>query len=91
MIRADQSKVKLPNPFCVKVGVNAFVKDGVFDKGCLVLAGLCNEALDYPKHGRRVEVSRMPRRLMLYLPDWKKGEVDMYDGKFYRSERAIGQ
>ena len=64
----------------------------MFDEGCLELARLCNEAVDYPRNGRRVDISNMPRRLIPYPPDWKKGELDTYGRKdFYRSDRAIGQ
>ena len=67
-------------------------KHGVFDKGCLELARLCNEAVDYPRNGRRVEITAMPRRLFANKPDWKKGEVDAYGKRdFYRSDRAVGQ
>ena len=47
-------------------------KDGVFDSGCLTLAALCNEAVDYPKNGVKVDLQQMPRRLIHAKPDWKK-------------------
>ena len=53
---------------------------------------LCNQAVDYPKNGNAVDSSNLPRRLIPYKPDWKKGEDDNdRPSDFYRSERALGE
>lgn len=53
---------------------------------------LCNQAVDYPKNGNAVDSNNLPRRLIPYKPDWKKGEDDNdRPSDFYRSERALGE
>ncbi|KAI5116848.1 hypothetical protein M0805_006803, partial [Coniferiporia weirii] len=66
--------------------------DGIRDKGCIQLAKLCNEAVDYPKNGKAIDISKIPRRLIPYKPDWKRNEDEPLagDAEFYRSERALG-
>ncbi|THH11989.1 hypothetical protein EW145_g298 [Phellinidium pouzarii] len=65
--------------------------EGVCDKGCIQLAELCNQAVDYPKNGMPVDISNIPRRLIPYKPDWKRGEeLNARETDFYRSERALG-
>ncbi|TDL24977.1 RdRP-domain-containing protein [Rickenella mellea] len=64
---------------------------GVFDEGCLKLAELCSQAVDYPKNGRPVDIRDSPRRLIPYKPDWKKGEEDgPRRTDFYESSKALG-
>ena len=66
-------------------------KDGVFDKRCIDLARLCNEAVDYPRNGQRVDSAAMPKRLFNRDPDWRKREGESDESKFYPSQRAIGE
>ncbi|OCB86696.1 hypothetical protein A7U60_g6154 [Sanghuangporus baumii] len=66
--------------------------DGVRDPGCLLLAKLCSQAVDYPKNGMEVDISRLPPKLIPFKPDWKKNEAgDEHRTDFYRSERAVGE
>ena len=68
------------------------MQEGVFDAGCLTLAKLCSDAVDYPKNGIPVDKSAAPRRLIPYKPDWKEGEEENpRKADFYRSERALGE
>jgi len=66
--------------------------DGVFDYGCLRLAQLCSQAVDYPKNGKSVNPKLAPKPLIHYKPDWKEGEVeDARHTDFYKSETAVGK
>ncbi|KAL5529571.1 hypothetical protein ACEPAG_5556 [Sanghuangporus baumii] len=66
--------------------------DGVRDPGCLLLAELCSQAVDYPKNGMEVDISHLPPKLIPFKPDWKKNEAeDEHRTDFYRSERAVGE
>ena len=66
-------------------------QDGVFDKRCIQLAELCNQAVDYPRNGRPVNIEGMPERLFRKDPDWKKREGESDESKFYPSQRAVGK
>lgn len=61
------------------------------DAGCLELAQLCSQAVDYQKNGVRVDIKNAPHRLFPERPDFKKGEVDNPQGNdFYISEKTLG-
>ncbi|KLO19204.1 RdRP-domain-containing protein [Schizopora paradoxa] len=69
-----------------------FEQDGIFDHGCLLLAKLCSQAVDYPKNGIPVKPKAAPPPLIRYRPDWKEGEVEnARPTDFYESDRAIGK
>ena len=36
------------------------------------LAGMCSQAVDYPKNGVPVNIEEMPRTKLRAKPDWKK-------------------
>ncbi|KAI1797142.1 RdRP-domain-containing protein [Ganoderma leucocontextum] len=66
-------------------------KDGTFDKDCMLLAGLCSQAVDYPKNGVPVNIENMPHKLIHAKPDWKKPEDnDHRPADYYESTRALG-
>lgn len=55
------------------------------------LARLCSQAVDYPKNGMPVDIRGLPRRLIPYKPDWKRGEEDgPRRTDFYESTKALG-
>lgn len=67
------------------------LQEGVFDPGCLTLATLCSQAVDYPKNGVPVDIHDAPRRLIPYKPNWKEGEeTGARRTDFYESTRALG-
>ena len=56
------------------------------------LAWLHNEAADYPKSGRPVSLSKIPKLKSRVKPDWSAPETLPSDNPdFYKSERAIGR
>ena len=38
----------------------------------MALAGLCSQAVDYPKNGVAVNIENLPYKLIRAKPDWKK-------------------
>lgn len=57
------------------------------------LAALCSRAVDYAKHGNPIDLSvtKLPRYLIPYKPDWHRAEVtDARDVDYYESDRALG-
>jgi RNA-dependent RNA polymerase len=66
--------------------------EGIHDPGCLKLAGLHSDAVDYPKSGNPVAQSDIPRLRFREKPDWSAPETVSPDSsKYYVSQRAIGQ
>jgi hypothetical protein len=63
---------------------------GVCDPDCLKLAELHSQAVDYPKSGRAVDVSQIPRVAHKLRPDWSAPEIISSRDRYYQSERAIG-
>ncbi|KAG9045507.1 hypothetical protein FS837_006169 [Tulasnella sp. UAMH 9824] len=63
--------------------------EGVLDKDCLRYAKLYSDAVDYPKTGKPVEISHMPKPTD--IPDWYCPEsADPNNGDYYESIRALG-
>ncbi|KAJ7735431.1 RNA dependent RNA polymerase-domain-containing protein [Mycena olivaceomarginata] len=68
-------------------------KEGMYDQGCVRLAELCSQAVDYPKQGIPVDldVVELPRKLIRCNPDWHAAEVvSPRDTDYYPSEKALG-
>jgi len=64
---------------------------GVEDSDCILLAGLHSDAVDYPKTGRPVEQSMLPKLKFREKPDWSAGEMSYRSpGQHYQSQRALG-
>ncbi|KDQ20445.1 hypothetical protein BOTBODRAFT_124037 [Botryobasidium botryosum FD-172 SS1] len=64
---------------------------GVEDPDCILLAGLHSDAVDYPKTGRPVEQSMLPKLKFREKPDWSAGEMSYRSpGQHYQSQRALG-
>lgn len=67
-------------------------KRHIFDPDCYTLAELHSDAVDYPKSGQAVAISKIPRPPMKLLPDWNAPETKNPDKKkYYQSTRAIGR
>lgn len=67
-------------------------KEGTRDPGCIRLAELCSQAVDYPKNGVPVDIQDSPRWLIPYKPDWKKAEDNApRKTDYYTSDRALGE
>lgn len=65
---------------------------GIFHRDCLNLAQLHSNAVDYPKSGRPVDISHVPRPLSTVKPDWNAPEtVNADNGKYYHSQTALGR
>ncbi|SJL00749.1 uncharacterized protein ARMOST_04063 [Armillaria ostoyae] len=67
--------------------------EGIYDKDCEWLAGLCAQAVDYPKQGIAVDIdnNNLPRTLIRCKPDWHAAEVvDPRSTDYYESTRALG-
>ncbi|KAF7322454.1 RNA-dependent RNA polymerase [Mycena chlorophos] len=67
---------------------------GMHDESCKRLAGLCSQAVDYPKQGIPVnlEENPLPRLLLRCKPDWHAGEdTDVRKNDYYRSDKALGR
>ncbi|KAK0463788.1 RNA dependent RNA polymerase-domain-containing protein [Desarmillaria tabescens] len=67
--------------------------EGIYDKDCEWLAGLCAQAVDYPKQGIPVDIDddNLPRTLIRCKPDWHAAEVvDPRSTDYYESTRALG-
>lgn len=60
------------------------------DPDCLKLANLASNAVDFPKTGRPVQFSELPRPRSKIKPDWNASEVSEGNNKFYPSQRHIG-
>ncbi|KAG6331650.1 hypothetical protein ID866_7441 [Astraeus odoratus] len=65
---------------------------GVLDPACLKLAEMHSKAVDYPKNGNKVDLSRMPRQLIPFKPDWHQIEQPTHHRVvgYYESSRALG-
>ncbi|KAH6918359.1 RNA dependent RNA polymerase-domain-containing protein [Coprinopsis sp. MPI-PUGE-AT-0042] len=67
--------------------------EGFADPACKKLAGLCSQAVDYPKNGIPINLDdhNMPLTLIRCKPDWHAAEVvSPRDTDYYRSTRALG-
>lgn len=67
---------------------------GIFDPKCYELSDLHSDAVDYPKSGRPVPLTKIPKLLMKPKPDWNAPETvatNKGNNRYYRSERAIGK
>ncbi|KAI0079598.1 RdRP-domain-containing protein [Panus rudis PR-1116 ss-1] len=64
---------------------------GVFDPDCLRLSELHSDAVDYPKNGVPVPISKIPAQKFRNRPDWNAPETTNDMSKFYESQRAIGR
>lgn len=57
----------------------------------MLLAELCSQAVDYPKNGKPVDISDLPRSLSRFKPDWHQAEVSgPRENDYYESDRALG-
>jgi RNA-dependent RNA polymerase len=67
-------------------------KDGVFDKRCMKIAKLCDQAVNYIRTGNPVDIhNNLPGPLIKFKPDWHKAEVTgARELDYYDSERALG-
>ncbi|KAJ7286202.1 RNA dependent RNA polymerase-domain-containing protein [Mycena rebaudengoi] len=68
-------------------------KLGMRDEGCLQLAALCSQAVDYPKQGIPVDLdsNRLPSTLIRCKPDWHAAEVvSPRKTDYYRSDKSLG-
>lgn len=66
--------------------------EGIFDKNCLELARLHNDAVDYPKSGNPVAIQDIPRLRFRQRPDWNAPEtVNPDSSRYYESRKAIGR
>ncbi|KAH7908760.1 RNA dependent RNA polymerase-domain-containing protein [Hygrophoropsis aurantiaca] len=66
-------------------------KDGTSDGYCIKLAEMHSRAVDYVKHGVKVDIRDLPRNLIRYKPDWKAAEAeDFRRTDYYESARALG-
>ncbi|KAH7923477.1 RdRP-domain-containing protein [Leucogyrophana mollusca] len=66
-------------------------KDGTSDGYCIKLAEMHSRAVDYVKHGVKVDIRDMPRNLIPYKPDWHAAEVEApRHTDYYESTRALG-
>ncbi|TDL28673.1 RdRP-domain-containing protein [Rickenella mellea] len=63
----------------------------IFDLDCIELARLHSDAVDYPKSGRPVPLSKVPRLKFKHKPDWNAPETIKPGADFYESQRAIGK
>jgi hypothetical protein len=60
------------------------------DPDCLKLANLASNAVDFPKTGRPVVFSDLPRPRSKIKPDWSASETSEGNKKYYPSQRHIG-
>ena len=65
----------------------------IFDPDCLKLCQVHSDAVDYPKSGTAVELSKVPKPQSKSKPDWHAPEtVDLEAStEFYESKKAIGR
>ncbi|KAH8102595.1 RNA dependent RNA polymerase-domain-containing protein [Cristinia sonorae] len=66
---------------------------GVHDPDCLILSQLHSDAVDYPKSGNPVSLTKLPRKRFKQRPDWDAPETkDSADTtEYYKSHRHIGR
>jgi len=65
-------------------------RDGVFHPDCLKLSELHSIAVDFPKTGRPIDLTQIPRPKSWYKPDWSKDELGGDEREYYPSQRALG-
>ncbi|KAJ3488452.1 hypothetical protein NLI96_g2800 [Meripilus lineatus] len=64
----------------------------IFDRDCMKLAELHSLAVDYPKSGRLVSLSKIPKPKPCSKPDWNASELlPSNNPEYYKSDRAIGR
>ena len=68
-------------------------QSSVFDKDCMTLAQLHNDAVDYPKSSTPVSLEKIPKLKSLKKPDWNQPETMNHskNTKYYESQKAIGR
>ena len=66
---------------------------GIFDVDCIKLCQVHSDAVDYPKSGTAVELSKVPKPRSESKPDWHAPEtVDLEASpNYYESQKAIGR
>ncbi|PSR72408.1 hypothetical protein PHLCEN_2v11751 [Hermanssonia centrifuga] len=66
---------------------------GIFDQDCLTLSALHSDAVDYPKSGRPVPLTKIPKYKFRAKPDWNAPEtvISKDSTKYYQSTKAIGR
>ena len=67
--------------------------NGIFHEDCLKLCQIHSDAVDYPKSGTPVSITRVPKPKSDLKPDWHAPETVDLDSatNFYQSQRAIGK
>ena len=67
--------------------------ESVFDQGCMTLAQLHSDAVDYPKSSTPVPLRKIPRLKFRRKPDWNQPETmnDSRSPDYYESKKAIGR
>lgn len=60
------------------------------DPDCVKLAALHSDAVDFPKTGRHVSFTQLPKAKSKRKPDWYATETNERRSEFYRSNRHIG-
>lgn len=66
--------------------------NGIHDEDCIKLAQLHSDAVDYPKSGRAVELTAIPRLKFKTKPDWNAPEtINPDSANYYQSQTAIGK
>jgi RNA-dependent RNA polymerase len=60
------------------------------DPDCVRLAALHSDAVDFPKTGRHVSFSQLPKPKSKRKPDWYANETNERKSEFYQSTRHIG-
>jgi len=67
-------------------------QDGIYDTDCITLAHLHSDAVDYPKSGRAVELSAIPKLKFKVKPDWNAPEtINPDSSNYYQSQKIIGK
>jgi len=65
---------------------------GIYDTDCITLAHLHSDAVDYPKSGRAVELSAIPKLKFKIRPDWNAPEtINPDSSNYYQSQKIIGK
>jgi RNA-dependent RNA polymerase len=65
----------------------------IFHEDCIKLCQVHSDAVDYPKNGTPVELSKVPKPQSDSKPDWNAPETVDLDSSpnFYESQKAIGK
>ncbi|KAF5389213.1 hypothetical protein D9757_003478 [Collybiopsis confluens] len=66
--------------------------DGIFHDDCYTLAKLHSDAVDFPRTGQSVDISRIPKEHFRTRPDRSAPEnIKPDSSSYYKSQRAIGK